>query len=73
MSNESQAGGVRFKVSDMTCNHCVAAIRNGLDEAMPGTAVTIDLDAKEVTVAGDAATAESAIRAAGYEPRVLPA
>jgi copper chaperone len=71
MSSENQANGARFKVPDMSCDHCVAAIRKEFDQAMPGTTVAIDLDSKEVAVAGDAAKAEQAIRAAGYEPQQI--
>ncbi|MHB2165351.1 heavy-metal-associated domain-containing protein [Alsobacter sp. R-9] len=61
-----------FKVADMSCNHCVAAIRTAVGEALPGAEVAIDLPAKTVKVAGDAARAEAAIREAGYEPVRLP-
>jgi copper chaperone len=57
-----------FRVDDMSCNHCVSTIRSALGARMPGAAVTVDLPGKIVTVAGDAAVAEAAIREAGYEP-----
>lgn len=60
---------VKFKVEDMSCSHCVSTIRKALEETMPGTDVAISLDDHEVTVAGDAAIAEQAIREAGYEPQ----
>ena len=52
----------------MTCGHCEKSVRFALAEALPGAAVTVDLDAKRVTVEGDAARAEEAIRDAGYTP-----
>lgn len=63
--------GVRFKVAEMTCNHCAGTIRKAFEQTMPGTAISIDLAAREVTVAGDAAAAANTIRSAGYEPQPL--
>ena len=57
-----------FNVPDMTCGHCEKSVRAALGEALPGAAVTVDLDTKRVTVEGDAARAEEAIRDAGYTP-----
>lgn len=70
-SGKEAVSGVRFKVADMTCGHCAGTIRKALEQTMPGAAVAISLETNEVTVAGDAATAERAIRAAGYEPQLL--
>jgi len=63
--------GVTFKVEDMTCAHCAGTIKSALKDAMPQAAVSIDIDAQEVTVDGDAEAAAAVIREAGYEPRVL--
>jgi Copper chaperone len=57
-----------FTVPDMTCGHCEKSVRSALGEALPGAAVTVDLAGKRVTVGGDAARAEQAIRDAGYTP-----
>lgn len=57
-----------FTVSDMTCGHCEKSVRSALGEALPGAAVTVDLATRQVTVDGDARTAEEAIREAGYSP-----
>jgi copper chaperone len=57
-----------FDIADMTCGHCEKTIRTALQEALPGAAVTVDLAAHRVTVEGDAAKAEEAIREAGYSP-----
>ncbi|MCB5202790.1 heavy-metal-associated domain-containing protein [Neorhizobium sp. T786] len=57
-----------FTVADMTCGHCEKTVRAALVEALPGAVVAVDLAAKTVTVAGDAETAEAAIREAGYTP-----
>lgn len=71
MSSDREAAGVTFQVKDMTCGHCVGTIRKALEESMPGTAVDINLESHEVTVAGDALLAEKTIRDAGYEPQRL--
>lgn len=55
-----------FTVPDMTCSHCEKTVRGALAEALPGANVTIDLAAKRVTVTGDAAVAEAAMRDVGY-------
>lgn len=57
-----------FTVPDMTCAHCEKAIRGAVTDALPGTDITIDLAARSVTVGGDAAVAEAAMREAGYSP-----
>lgn len=58
-------------IGGMTCEHCVAAVRDAL-AALPGVAVhTVDLVERraDVTVAGDVSTAAlaDAIRKAGYQ------
>lgn len=64
---------VTFTVPDMTCGHCEATIRSTLARRLPGARVDIDLESQSVTVAGDGASAEAAIRDAGYAPApVLP-
>lgn len=63
-----------FSVEDMTCGHCEKAVTRALAEALPGSAVHIDLTAHRVSVEGDAGVAdvagraEAAIREAGYTP-----
>lgn len=61
--------GVTFEVKDMTCGHCAGTIRKSLETALPGAEVAIDVAARRVTVAGDAAVAAGAITAAGYTPQ----
>lgn len=70
-AQDESIAGVRFKVSDMTCGHCAGTIRKAVEQTLPGAAVAINLDSHEVTVAGDAALAEQAIRAAGYQPQLI--
>lgn len=57
-----------FAVNDMTCSHCVGAVRKALEEAFPGAAVSVDLATHRAEFAGDAAKGADAIRKAGYTP-----
>ena len=63
--------GTTFKVPEMSCGHCAGSVRKAFDQMMPGVGIAIDLDRREVTVAGDASAAAETIRAAGYEPQLL--
>lgn len=63
--------GTRFKVAEMTCNHCAGTISKAIEQFLPGAPFAIDLGAREVTVTGDADAAANAIRAAGYEPELV--
>jgi copper chaperone len=61
---------VTYTVPDMSCEHCRAAITEGLTGSEGVESVDIDLDAKLVTVTGgplDDATLREAIAEAGYE------
>lgn len=57
-----------FRIDDMTCGHCEKTVVKALAEALPGSAVTVDLSARKAMVEGDAVIAEEAIREAGYTP-----
>ncbi len=61
---------ITFTVADMSCNHCVKTIQTAFDTEMPDADVEIDIEAHQVSVAGDKAKAESIIREAGYTPVV---
>jgi copper chaperone len=63
--------GVSFAVADMTCSHCVGTVRAAIERALPGVSLDINLASHRVTVAGDAAAAAAAIRAAGYTPELV--
>jgi copper chaperone len=60
-----------YKVSGMTCGHCVSAVTMELLLLPTVTAVDVDLDAGQVAVTSDAALDESKVAAAideaGYE------
>lgn len=57
-----------FAVNDMSCNHCVGAIRQALEEALPGAEIAVDLGTHKVSFSGDPAKGAQAIREAGYTP-----
>jgi copper chaperone len=67
-STIGKPGAATFLVADMSCNHCASAIRAALSDRLPGADVAIDLGTNTVTVVGEGAAAEAAIREAGYEP-----
>lgn len=60
-----------YKVSGMTCGHCVSAVTMELLLLPTVTAVDVDLDAGQVVVTSDAALDENKVAAAideaGYE------
>ena len=60
-----------FSVPDMTCGHCEKTVRAALAKELPDADVSIDLTAHRVTVEGDRAKAEDAIREAGYSPEAV--
>jgi copper chaperone len=67
---------IAFKLSDMTCGHCVSTITRALKGADKDAKVRIDLATQLVQV--ESATADSeeladAIREAGYSPAPMPA
>lgn len=57
-----------FKVSGMTCGHCVAAVTRAVQEVPGAGAVSVDLPRGEVSVAGDVdpAAVRAAIEEEGY-------
>ncbi|WP_199257542.1 heavy-metal-associated domain-containing protein [Paracoccus binzhouensis] len=58
---------MKFRVEDMSCGHCTAAIEKAVAEA--GGRAAADLAARSVTVEGlDPARAAAVIREAGYTP-----
>ena len=58
-----------FKVTGMTCGHCVRAVTDAVHSVDPGAAVEVDLGAGRVTVRDGTAPASqiaAAIAAEGY-------
>ena len=61
-----------YTVSGMTCNHCVASVREEVSEVAGVTAVDVELSSGRLTVSGDAiddAAVRAAVGEAGYEVR----
>ncbi len=62
-----------FKVKDMTCGHCSAAITRAVMSVDPRASVHVDLTAQCVEVQGaqaDAVRLRQAISDAGYTPEL---
>lgn len=62
-------GTTTYTVPGVHCDHCVHALQTEIGEVAGVTAVTVDLDAKTVTVEGEAdgEAVLEAIDEAGYE------
>ena len=58
-----------YIVHGMTCGGCAKSVTNAIQDAIPGTTVSVDLEAKQVTVEGaaDDAKVEQAVGDAGFE------
>jgi copper chaperone len=64
-----------LNVEKMSCNHCVRAVTKAVQALDAQAKVDVDLAAGTVRIAGqvDAEAAARAIRAEGYEVRVIEA
>lgn len=61
----------RFRIDDMTCQHCVGAITRAVKAADAAAQVQVDLANHEVVVEGGALSGEAlkaVIEDAGYTP-----
>ncbi len=58
-----------YSVLGMTCQGCANSVTNAIKAAQPGAEVSIDLEAKQVTVEGcdDEAAIARAVDDAGFE------
>ena len=57
----------RIKITNMTCGGCAKGVTATLRDALPRAEPVVDLDRREVTMAGDATIALAALRADGWE------
>ena len=60
----------QYVVQGMTCEHCVASVREEVSDVPGVSQVDVDLDTGRMSVAGDGVDAEAvraAVREAGYE------
>ena len=65
-----------FKVTGMTCGHCVRAVADAVRGVDPGAAVSVDLDAGRMTVETGTAPASrimEAVAGEGYAAEPLAA
>jgi copper chaperone len=64
----------RLKIPDMSCGHCVAAIRNALETLEGVEEIDVSLDTKTVNIRAIEELEEgdlvAAVRSAGYTPEV---
>ena len=61
---------VTYEVPGIHCNHCALSIKEEVSEVAGVDAVEVDIDAKVVTIRGEAlddAALRAAIEEAGYE------
>jgi len=59
-----------YRVTGMTCGHCVLSVREEVAEVDGVTAVDVDLDSGRMVVSGagvDDAAVRAAVEEAGYE------
>lgn len=57
-----------YTVLGMSCGGCAKSVTNAIQDAAPGASVSIDLEAKAVTVDGaDETTVKQAVASAGFE------
>jgi copper ion binding protein len=64
---------VTLSVPGMTCGHCEAAVKSEVGKVAGVESVSVDLDSKDVVVAGDAldlVAIVAAVDEAGYEASV---
>jgi copper chaperone len=56
-----------YRVTGMTCGGCARSVEAAIKMAAPGARVSVDLDAKAVTVEGvDEEMVEEAVEGAGF-------
>ena len=66
----------RFKITGMTCEHCVRAVTNAVRDVDPGAAVAVDLGTGRLTVENGTAPASriaEAVAAEGYTAEPIAA
>lgn len=64
-----------YRVPDMSCGHCTAAIEKALKAADPGMVANFDLASRTLAIetGRDADAIATAIRSAGYESEAIAA
>ena len=68
--NEATENNVTYTVKGMTCQHCVASIKDEVTEVADVTSVDVDLASGRLTVKGHDVNADAvraAVVEAGYE------
>lgn len=62
-----------YKIDNMTCGHCAGVVQKAILSVDPQAKVKVDLGSREVSVetAAGAGPITDALKAAGYESRLL--
>ena len=65
---------IEFEISNMSCGHCVASIRQAVTALDPAATVQAELAAHRVRIetTRPRAEVEQALRVAGYPPTPVP-
>lgn len=61
---------VQIAIANMTCGGCAKGVAATLREAAPGQEPRFDLERREVSVQGEAATLLAALRADGWDAKL---
>lgn len=69
----SENAKIVFRVTDITCGHCVKSITNAIAEVLPNAIISADTATHLVTVSGtdDADKVKQAIIGADYTPEAV--
>jgi len=67
MTTTSTSTTTTYRVSGMTCGHCVSAVTAELSALADVTDVQVDLETGSVTVTSSSSLDDAAVRAAGEE------
>lgn len=62
-----------IRIANMTCGGCAKGVTATIRDAAPGAEPRVDLERREVTVAGDAAALLAALRDDGWEAEAVAA
>lgn len=61
-----------IRIANMTCGGCAKGVTATIRDAAPGVEPRVDLERREVSVAGDPAALLAALRADGWEAEAVP-
>ena len=62
-----------IRIANMTCGGCAKGVSATIRDSIPGAEPLVDLDRREVTVAGDPAILLAALREDGWDAEAVAA